>query len=268
MILPTFIIALMILIPSAYAIPAEFLENKLPWIKDQHFGWEYFQGNVGEFPESFKRGSSRTNAFVHTTSYTEWNSTQIPSVICQFQITKMNSTAFLIMNKSWIKEGEQSDLLLNHEKKHFDITEIHNRMVESELLFKIIPCSDGIYDKKKIDGIIEKLKNTILNKDQSIQDKYDADTGDGNPIHPMQKKWNSKIDSDLQKYYIRNTDFSNESIPEHTIGVNYEKRVCKMGWDVVQKSSNMKLYCITPAVAEKLVEQNWGEIISFPRHWY
>ena len=139
------IVLIIILIPTAYAIP----ENTLPWKENQNFGWEYFQGSVGDFPENYKRGSSKTVAFTHTSTNTEHDYTKVPSVICQFQITKMNSTAFLYMSQSWVKDTEESDLLLNHEKGHFDITEIHSRMVESELLFKIILCPDGIYDEKK-----------------------------------------------------------------------------------------------------------------------
>lgn len=257
---------MMIFIPFAYAIPTEFLENKLFWIKNQHFGWEYFQGTVGEFPDYYKRGSSNNIAFTNTATDTEWNFTKTSSIICQFQITKMNSTAFLVMGRSWVKEGEQSNLLLNHEKRHFDITEIHTRMIESELLFKILSCPNGEYDENEINRFIGHLRNSILDKNQQMQDQYDADTGNGNPSHPMQREWNSKIDSDLQKYYVENIDFSNKSIPKHTIGVDHEEKTCKYGWNVVQKFSNMKLYCITPIVAEKLVERNWGEIILLPRY--
>ena len=266
MIFQAIILSLIVLIPSAYAIPDEFLENKLPWIKNQYFGWEYFQGNVGDFPDYYKRGSPNSVAFTDTTTHTEWNFTKTHSIICQFQITKMNSTAFLIVDRSWVKEGEQSELLLNHEKRHFDITEIHTRMVESELLFKILPCPNGEYDKNEINRFIGILKNSILDKNQQIQDQYDTDTGNGNPSHPKQMGWNFKIDSDLQKYHVENIDFSNKPIPKHTIGVDYEEKTCKYGLDVVQKFSNKKLHCVTPAVAEKLVERNWGEIILLPRY--
>ncbi len=155
--------------------------NELIWSK-KVLTWAHFKGIV---PDS---------TFEHEAITTS----SLPCVIIQKNNKLIYSvTAVFNLNESWTITN--SDYALNHEQRHFDITEIYAR--------KIRKC---IYDDirlKKDFEYIESHINIFSDSMSYMQDYYDQQTNFGIDSI-MQKKWNKKIDKMLNdlKIYIKTTD--------------------------------------------------------------
>lgn len=114
---------------------------------------------------------------------------------------KFNISAQFFQKKSKKKKNRQTDALLNHEQRHFDITEIFARKLRESIqnttfkkLDKIGPTVNKIYNKN----------NSLW---QKMQLKYDKDT-DHSKDKVQQNSWDIKIDSlleSLNKY--KNSQF-------------------------------------------------------------
>ncbi|MBK9191512.1 MAG: DUF922 domain-containing protein [Crocinitomicaceae bacterium] len=94
--------------------------------------------------------------------------------------------------QSW-KKKNVTDHVLNHEQRHFDITEIHSRMLRKTI-------SETRFKKyESIAADIQKLFNTSSTACSKMQDLYDQET-DHSKKKPEQEMWNTKIDSLLNVY--------------------------------------------------------------------
>ena len=238
-------------------------ENEIEWEQRSKINWEDFLGETGIIPKDFV-GRYSPVAFVETHINAFWDTQEVNSVICQFQVTKINATGVFEINNSWAYEDERTDYVLKHEQGHFDISEIAAQIFELDMRYKIFECQEENYSKGKASSIIlDILKDTKINT--NMQNDYDIET-DGGGIESMQKKWDSKIKLELGSYSRKNIVLTSETIPKRTVGNSFDKIECNEGWEVVEKNSNKKLYCITPAVAEKLEDRNWGKIIWFPKY--
>jgi len=99
-------------------------------------------------------------------------------------------------NKSWVKSGEKTEHLLNHEQKHFDLCEVYRRILVKRLQ-EGNPYSFDNFNKKVGD-----IFNKTFKDYTDEQEKYDHET------HHSQKKekqalWNKDISkrlTDLEKY--------------------------------------------------------------------
>ena len=91
---------------------------------------------------------------------------------------------------SWSIPDEQSDYVLKHEQVHFDISELHARMLRQEV--QSVPYSDDFQDKMK--EIFDRF-----NQDQlSMQEAYDGETNHS-IIQEEQEKWNERIQKQLEE---------------------------------------------------------------------
>ena len=103
----------------------------------------------------------------------------------------MKITSIFVLDRSW--KTEESPLLLDHEQRHFDITEIFSRRFREEL---------SIYVSKNDETAIKYFKNLAYKYAKladSMGDLYDSETKHGSEIE-SQKKWDEKIDSMLVKF--------------------------------------------------------------------
>jgi hypothetical protein len=237
----------------------------IPWSEDRKLTGDDFLGTPGVYPENFGRQKLDDRAYTWgEPKLQSYDFEKVTSVICQYQITKINSIGMFNRNQSWIKEEVSKDPdVLNHEQGHFDILEIYARKMESDLLFKIIKCPTGVFDRPLIDNEIRMLAFDLGSKNQEMHDEYDSEIGKNNS---KQSYWDSKFQADLMKYYIEDTDYSgdNKPIPKTTFDTKTSSIDCESGWMPIQKNSNNKLACVTPAVAEKLEEIGWGKMIGIP----
>lgn len=115
---------------------------------------------------------------------------------CKFDYavsTKKDSIFFDITaefdpKKSWMKKEFRSLEALNHEQRHFDIVEIHARMMRRNILS--LGRMKEVRIRKKVDKVFVHLTESLT----SMQKCYDMEAGRLSDTIP-QKKWDNKIDS-------------------------------------------------------------------------
>ncbi len=98
-----------------------------------------------------------------------------------------------VPDKSWTKDTTDTEKLLNHEQRHFDIAEVATRKFKMELSNYLIK-----YDKEFNTFYSNRLKKSRKYLD-SLNIKYDSETDHGISFDE-QKKWDKKIDDLLRKY--------------------------------------------------------------------
>ena len=84
--------------------------------------------------------------------------------------TKLSLTVFAYFDKkrSWLKEGKGTDRLLRHEQLHFDISELHARLLRKEL------STYAFTDKH--DDEVQRLFKENTKARNTMQERYDAET--------------------------------------------------------------------------------------------
>ncbi|MBK7128042.1 MAG: DUF922 domain-containing protein [Crocinitomicaceae bacterium] len=87
--------------------------------------------------------------------------------------------------QSW-KTKNVNDHILNHEQRHFDITEVFARILRKDLLEK------NFSKYETLDDEISKLFQTNFDDCEKMQDKYDAET-DHSKNKEIQTTWDQKI---------------------------------------------------------------------------
>lgn len=152
------------------------------WKDTEKLNWDYFLGE----PKSF--------------SISYGDSAQAVSNLTIIMGLDSNNeyTAKAVFNKNLSWYVEKSDLLLQHEQGHFDLTEVYAR-----LLRKKVDHNEGDSDF----DINSLYKETLMELD-SVSEKYDAETLHGS-ILVQQKKWDTYFEERLNELseYSDNTDF-------------------------------------------------------------
>lgn len=95
-------------------------------------------------------------------------------------------------NNSWVKEGNKTAYILNHEQKHFDIAYI------STLLF-IKKLQNASLTNANYVSVIEKIYNESVLIMAKMQDEYDSETSHSR-VPEKQAEWNEKINKQLSLY--------------------------------------------------------------------
>lgn len=131
--------------------------------------------------------------------------------ICQYNIKNYKALAKFDKAKSWVRleKVKQSNIdveTLNHEQRHFDITEIYSKIVikliNDEFRNKEFPCPNADPISLESTVIQDALKRIlpleimINEKYAQSQEVYDQEAGDLT-FSEQQKKWNVKIDECL-----------------------------------------------------------------------
>ncbi|MFB1021795.1 MAG: hypothetical protein QMC40_03430 [Vicingaceae bacterium] len=97
----------------------------------------------------------------------------------------------LVKSESWFKKGKQNNILLLHEQLHFDIAELHRRLIVKSIV-------EGSFNadtyEKEVDQIIIAIWENSYRK---MQDKYDLETNYARIFKP-QIYWNKKVADQLE----------------------------------------------------------------------
>jgi len=110
-------------------------------------------------------------------------------------------------SKSWVVKDSKSEYLLNHEQRHFDITEYYSRNLRQRLINHKFNSFNSLELELKI------MYNSCDYSKDSLQDLYDYETSHS-LISNSQEYWNAKIDSMLDS----KKSFSN---PTFNLDVKY-----------------------------------------------
>jgi len=146
------------------------------WNKNIELEWADFQGSV----------QSRSHHHALTASGISIDMKNIDENFIGITVQ-----ANFFPKQSWIKNGRESDHLLNHEQRHFDIAEIYRR----KLIKKIMNS-----DKIKTPQIGEEVDRLYKANDKELvnfQLQYDKETKHSQ-IEEKQKVWDQKIDRELK----------------------------------------------------------------------
>lgn len=247
-----------------------FSDEFIAWSEDRKLTWDDFSGMPGVFPENYDGGDSRTKAFTWGESkLLAYDFERAPSIICQYQITKIELQGMFNRNQSWVKKEIRNDpSVLNHEQGHFDILEVIVRKTESALLLKMFECPNGIYDEPLIHNDLRKIVSDYTIENQKMHQQYDEDTSTGNKLSP-QEQWDGKIKLELWRYDKPTTDYSKpeKARPEITYGLGRESVTCEIGFVPIEKLATGKLFCVTPATSFELEERGWGKFVNTGREY-
>jgi hypothetical protein len=124
--------------------------------------------------------------------FTAWGASIASEIYLEYDSLQQQWSAYASMNQvaSWVRsDGKDSDKLLTHEQYHFNITEVHARMMNNYIVNN---------PEKSKEDYLEKFYELRQDLDR-MQDEYDTQ-GDHSLIRHLQHRWEYKIDSMLQKY--------------------------------------------------------------------
>ncbi len=99
--------------------------------------------------------------------------------------------SFCYPSLSWVKRGQMSDGLLSHEQLHFDISELHARIMRKRL--------QEYKAGKNIRGDLNRMYKLVERMRINMQERYDEET-DHSKNEEAQEKWNKKVTT-LMWYY-------------------------------------------------------------------
>lgn len=171
---------LLLLLSLLYFAPgfSQMEELKIYWNEDRLLTWEDFQGPPDSkvpFHASTSSGIGFSWSMKSSKEGTEF----------KYEITNSFNP-----DRSWVKEGKESEHLLAHEQLHFDISELHARKFRKEL------------KAYKITKSIKQDLNTIYTKNerarQKMQRSFDSETKHSQNKE-AQEKWQTFIASELNR---------------------------------------------------------------------
>jgi hypothetical protein len=97
-------------------------------------------------------------------------------------------------DKSWYVKERANSVILDHERLHFDITELHARKFKQRI-------AQTKFDLR-INAQMERIHNTINDELRQMQQKYDLETDHSQNVD-KQKEWQKfiKVQLDKLSYY-------------------------------------------------------------------
>lgn len=101
-----------------------------------------------------------------------------------------NIRADFYPNRSWYLKEKADNNILNHERLHFDITELHARMFRQRI--------EKTRFTMNIDAQMNRLHEAINKELEALQNKYDAETRHSQDLE-KQQEWQEKIIEALSK---------------------------------------------------------------------
>ena len=146
--------------------------DKVIWKKDSLLNWNNFKGAIpyGNPKAAVSSCSVSIDKKVESSNYI------------------ISKETYFRKSKSWTKKEKQSDYLLNHEQRHFDIAEIHGRLFVQK--FKEKKLNSNTEANNYFDELIKQIGNDL----SEMHKIYDKETN-----HSLNKKaqgnWDIKIDS-------------------------------------------------------------------------
>ncbi len=130
--------------------------EKIPWNENQKLTWDNFKGKP-----------VRSASFVASTntgiSFTYSYSIKNNEINVEYSVE-----SFFSSEGSWFIPEKVNPHILQHEQAHFDISELHARMLRKNL--------SGRKFSKKIKSEIETIYQQVEQKRRAMQTKFDAET--------------------------------------------------------------------------------------------
>lgn len=144
-------------------------KNLINWSKNRKLSWDNFKGHPDN---SSAFGAISSTGMGYVTDLRK--DTMYVTITCYFS-----------PDKSWVKKKDRKESLLNHEQRHFDLTEIYARLFRKEVKaysFRFASLN------KDLSKVYEEI-NKKYNQEQSL---YDKET-EHSKNEQKQEQWDHKI---------------------------------------------------------------------------
>jgi len=158
-------------------------DDSIAWKASRKLRWDDFKGKAVD--------DDPADALTYTANQTFFEGFGVGS---RFNV-ESKVTCYFIKDKSWVKTGKESDYLLNHEQRHFDLAETGAREFRKKL-------KQAIFNSENFNKEIKKITDEVHDKYDRLQEEYDAETNHSR-IEEKQKEWDLKIDrmlGDLEEF--------------------------------------------------------------------
>lgn len=153
--------------------------EKIQWKENQKLTWEDFRGKAIR-SASFVASTNTGISFQYSYSIKNGDINVEYSVESFFQ-----------PEGSWYIPEKVSPYILRHEQAHFDISELHARMLRKNL--------EGRKFSKKVKSEIEGIYQQVEQKRRAMQTKFDAET-DHSRDEAKENFWQKYIANQLAEY--------------------------------------------------------------------
>jgi hypothetical protein len=156
-------------------------EPEIIWSADRRLNWDDFKAAPS--------GRAMTGAVTHSTIKVTPKANQWSGRV------EVEVKAIFACNKSWArKKAKESDYLLNHEQRHFDIAELYARKIRQALSSQRVTVKN--YKQIKAAVIQPLFKDYV-----AFDEEYDHLT-----VHGLnkdrQEEWNMMIDEELEEMSV------------------------------------------------------------------
>ena len=154
-------------------------KEKIQWQEDRQLTWEDFKGvpaNAGTFVASTNSGISFSYSIGNRNG--EY----------RFDYTVRSN---FYPNQSWYLPESASEYILKHEQTHFDISELHARILRKRLA-EVVP-SENV--KAEVDYIYAEIEK----ERRAMQSAYDEQS-DHSKIREAEYQWWEYVAAELQRY--------------------------------------------------------------------
>ena len=160
---------------------AALSEDHFVWSKDVRPTWSLFAGKITD-----KNIYDNFSVAAVTYSDLSYSWTRKDSLIY------VSSWAYMDTHLSWVKKESKTKLVLEHEQKHFDISEIYVRKFRKELEERTFKKNENIESE------ISAIYRSIHKRYMEAQYSYDSETAHGTNKE-YQAFWNDMIEKQLKE---------------------------------------------------------------------
>jgi len=158
-------------------------DRSMTWSDDLQLQWEDFNGTPTRGTTVVAVTASGLS-FGFSTKMTETQLVEYTAFV----------DAHFYPDKSWYVKERANSVILDHERLHFDITELHARKFKQRI-------AQTKFDLR-INSQMERIHNTITDELRQMQQKYDTETDHSQNVD-KQKEWQKfiKVQLDKLSYY-------------------------------------------------------------------
>lgn len=154
--------------------------DSIVWNPGRKLSWSDFKGNASE--------NHHADALTYSANESMFNAFSLGS---RFNV-ESRITCYFIKANSWVKNGKESDYLLNHEQRHFDLSEVSAREFRMKL-------KKANFTGENFNEEINKITRYINERYDKLQELYDSES-DHSRNEGKQKEWDSRIDKMLKNF--------------------------------------------------------------------
>jgi hypothetical protein len=171
--------SLVLLFVSLFVFPSEGIDNTIEWDENKKLTWADFRGprtKNGSYVASTSSGISFSYSHMEVNGVIEYDY----AIKCHFY-----------PDESWYDETRASDYILKHEQTHFDISELHARMLRKRISEADLSASAkaeirAFYEAVEVDRRV-------------MQNKFDSES-DHSKNKEMEYQWEAYVENQLKAY--------------------------------------------------------------------